>query len=311
MKKRRKTLKMDSSNNLPYKSALVTGATGFVGKYLVNNLLQKGVEVTVITRDFSKISPEIRERVQCKGSDLNAELPEFNQDVVFHLAALTDLPECSRDPQKAYRENVQATLNLLTKCMSVKKFVYVSTLGVYGEPQRFPVSEDDPARPVEPYAASKLSAEAFVQGFCTSRRIPFIIARLFNVYGPGQNNRFVIPKIVEAAVKKENIELRNTDSTRDFIFIDDAINGFIALAESPLQGVYNLGSGKETSIDEVIKKLEKLINKPISFRIVQDSNSPQVRRSVADIQKISKDVGWNPHVSLEQGLRVMITHYSQ
>lgn len=297
-----------STNSFTNKRILVTGANGFVGKYLIKELRKREARITAIIRDIK--NKREYDDVSVLHVDLvkNMGVIAENYEIVYHLAALTDLKKCLEDPLEAYNVNVMGTLNLLTNCKNVKKFVYVSTLGVYGEQKKFPVAEDAPAIPIEPYAASKLAAEAVVQGFCRSHKIPFSIVRLFNVYGPGQSTRFVIPSLLEKALIGKEIELENGESTRDFIYIEDAVEALIKISLLENNEIYNVGSGKETSVKDVLKIIEKLISKNIYPHDISMTDTIGVKRSVADISKIKRDTGWNPRTSLEEGIARMIQY---
>src|SRR3989344_3216083 len=179
------------------KRFLVTGAGGFVGRHLTEKLISLGARVTALVRK-NNISLKTNNNLTI----LEKNLLEINKedtrgiDIVIHLAAITDLPDCQKNPKKAYEVNVLGTINLLENSKDVEKFVYASTLGVYGNPVNIPSTEEDPTFPIEPYAASKLAAEYFTSTYCNSINLHFCIARLFNVYGPRQNNKFIIPKII-------------------------------------------------------------------------------------------------------------------
>jgi len=125
--------------------------------------------------------------------------------------------------------------------------------------------EDHPGRPVEPYAASKLAAEATVEGYCRAHAMSFAIARLFNVYGPGQRADFVIPRLIQEITTKDKIDVKNPNSTRDFIYIDDVVQGLMAVALRGKDDVYNIGTGKETSIKDVAAYIKRFTKREVSL----------------------------------------------
>ena len=287
------------------KNVLITGANGFIGSYLVDKLNEKGYNVSILIKSINS-DRRYKEKNKIKIiigdiKDKNLNLNSFN--LIYHLAALTNMKECYDDPQKAFKENVEGTINLITKMNPKCKFVYISTLGVYGEPKYFPVNEDHPTYPIEPYAASKLAAENFIMGYCKSRKLNYCIARLFNVYGPKQNTEFLIPKIITQIIRSNKIQLNNLDSTRDFIYIDDVIEALYLISEHGKNDIYNVGTGKETSVGEIIELLKKITHNNIKQEIFRKRGfKNSVRRSVADITKIEKDIGWHPSTNINDGL---------
>ncbi len=264
----------------------MTGAEGFVGLHLVKALEKVGAHVEPF-----------------KG-DILSTLPTSNEfDFVFHLAAITDLKGSLENSMRTFEVNALGTLKLLENFTNIRKFVYVSTLGVYGEPQYVPIDENHPTRPVELYAASKLAGEAAVEGFCRAHDLPFAIARLFNVYGKGQRPDFVIPRLVGEITTKDEVEVRNPKSTRDFIFIDDVVSGLLALALRGKNDVYNIGTGKETSIKEVAMLIKRFTKRKVSLILQPESQDGSVKRSRADVRKANKVLGWSAKVKLVDGIK--------
>jgi len=279
------------STGLRNKRVLVTGADGFIGSHLTQALHAVGA----IVEEF-------------EGDILEPHSEKFyNLDYVFHLAAITALKQAVENPGRVFEVNVLGTLKLLEHIEGAPKFIYVSTLGVYGEPRKVPVKESDPARPVEPYAASKLAAEALVEGFCRSRKIPFVIGRLFNVYGKGQRRDFVIPALVEEISMKDRVNIRNPKSTRDFIYIDDVIAGLVAAALNGKNDIYNIGTGKETSIKAVAEHIRRFTKRDVSFILERDSRDGRVKRSRADVRKAKKELGWSAKISLANGIQKLLS----
>ena len=272
---------------------LVTGSKGFIGSHLVEELKRLNYEVVSFPADIT-------------GS---FELPEV--DCLFHLAALTNIKKCSEEPEEAIRINVSGTLNVLkaAKKAGIKKFIYMSTLGVYGNPEELPCKEDGPIHPEEFYSMSKYIGELITKTFCKQNNINFNIVRSFNVYGPKQREEFAIPFTVKQAVEGI-VSLRNLDTTRDFYYISDLINGLTNLIGSGKNGeVYNFGSGKETSIKDIIEILEGILDKKLEINL-KDSK-PLVLRSQADITKSKQDFNWEPKVSLKEGLQKMVDYYGK
>lgn len=276
--------------NLKDKRVLVTGASGFIGSHLVAALEAMGVAVSTLRHDLGS----------------HDAIDPVDADVVFHLAALTDLKACFDDPVRAFEVNTIGTLKILQACKSIHKFVYISTLGVYGEPAYLPVDERHPATPIEPYAASKLAGEAAVQGYCGLQGIPFCIARVFNVYGRGQREDFVIPRLVKDIKEGGDIIIRNADSTRDFIHVDDVVSGLCAVAERGENDIYNIGTGVETSIYDLAALIARLAKTPVSLIVDEETDGGRVRRSRADTSHTEAHIGWSADVRLEEGIRTLL-----
>jgi UDP-glucose 4-epimerase len=307
--------------DLKNKKVLVTGANGFIGRHLVAALVKRGACVVAGVKKAAAGRDLFGDRVEIMKLDLessgDANINGF--DAVFHLAAMTDLKKCFDDPARAFEVNAVGTLKLLQSCVGLKKFIYVSTLGVYGEPEYLPIDEDHPIVPLEPYAASKAAGEAAVIGFCRSHGMAFSIVRFFNVYGQGQNENFVVPRLIrrigehpdQKASRSNNgdrkIEIGNSENSRDFIYIDDAVSGLIAAAEHGDDDIYNIGTGTETSIKDLAMAIAKLKKIKISFTFKDDAGSKGVRRSRADVTKARKVLKWKPHISLERGLKKLLS----
>ena len=294
------------------KKILVTGANGFIGSHLTQKLVALGAEVTAMTKGGAQSLQVVKDKIKIIQHDLNSthKSADLKFDAIFHLAALTDLRTCSENPLLAYNTNVLGTLKLIEQYKSVGTFILISTLGVYGEPLYLPIDENHPALPIEPYAASKAAAESVVIGVCSSRKIRYAIARLFNVYGPGQRDDFVIPRIINQALTTNDVVLKNRKSTRDFIYIDDVIDALIKIYTTDADGIYNVGSGKETSIGELASIIQKHISKKIDVTFVEEVGSARVQRSLADIKKIKRNVGWNPSTDLSSGITKMLNYYN-
>ncbi|HJH29471.1 MAG TPA: SDR family NAD(P)-dependent oxidoreductase [Methanosarcinaceae archaeon] len=296
-------------------SVLVTGATGFVGPYLVQALCRKGARVKILSLSEGDVSSDLRAAdLEIVTGDITKpetlDLVTKGVDIVFHLAAIANVDYAIQNPVKTYDVNVRGTLNLLEEVRKyqVKKFVYVSSSHIYGIPQYIPVDEKHPIAPREPYSASKAAAENIVNSYSNTYGINTAVVRPFNIYGPGQDESFLIPSIVKQALYGNAImEVGNLEPTRDFTYITDIVAGFLKIAESG-SGVYNIGSGVEVKVGDVVHKIVDIINPDIEIRPVVDrqrSGGVEIPRLCADISRL-KGIGWEPNVGLDDGLRKMI-----
>lgn len=300
---------MKIKENWQNRNVLITGATGFVGPYLVRELLDRKAQIKVLTMDkhgnptgFEDEITLVRGNITDPGSlqDIMKDA-----DMVFHLAAVSNVNYAIAHPRETFETNATGTLNLLEEARKNKigKFVYISSSHVYGVPQYIPMDEKHPVSPREPYAASKASAEMLVNAYALNYGLKTAIIRSFNMFGRGQSEDFIIPSIIKQAQEKDVIELGNITPTRDLLYITDAINGMLTVAEHG-DGIYNLGSGRETSIKEVVETVINIIDpakKYVSIESRRRSNAVDIPRMCADVSKLSM-LGWSPEVGLRDGL---------
>ena len=295
-------------------SVLVTGATGFVGPYLVQALIEKGARVKILSLSEGDVPSNLR------SDDLEIVTGDITKsetldgvtngvDLVFHLAAISNVDHAIQNPVTTYDVNVRGTQNLLEEVRKnpVHKFIYVSSSHVYGVPQYIPVDEKHPIAPREPYSASKAAAENIVNGYSGAYGINTAVVRPFNIYGPGQNESFLIPSIFKQASGSDVIEVGNVEPTRDFTYITDVVAGFLKIAESG-SGVYNIGSGVEVKVGDIVRKIVEIVNPDIEIRSVIDrqrSGGVEIPRLCADVSRL-KGIGWEPTIGIDEGLNKIV-----
>ena len=300
------------------KRILVTGGAGFVGSNLVNRLNELGpnISVTVLDNLFTGQLKYINsvERVNfVKGSVTDRNLVQKlvkENDIVFHLAA-RNIIVSTKDPFEDLTTNVFGTFNILeaARKYNVERVVYTSSASVYGNSRYLPINEDDPLNIFNPYAASKLSGENYCMAFYETYRLPVTILRYSNVYGFNQspNNQYcgVVSKFFALIMNEIPPQIHGDgEQTRDFTFVEDAVEATILAAISPkVEGeVLNVGTGKETSVKQLAKLVISICGKTFSPGHIDRRDIDNLRRRVLNIEKIRKFLRWIPNTSLEKGL---------
>lgn len=312
---------------------LVTGADGFIGSHVVETLVKSGHDVRAFVLynsfnswgwlDESDIS--IRESIDVFAGDIRdphgVDKAVENQEVVLNLAALIAIPYSYHSPDTYIDTNIKGTLNVLQAARrhGVKRVVQTSTSEVYGTAQYIPIDEVHPLHPQSPYAATKVGADQLALSFHASFDLPVGILRPFNTYGPRQSARAVIPTIISQLANKSKVKLGSLSPTRDFSFVQDTANGFLAAAQSDaiVGQTINLGSGFEISIKETAETIAKLMNTKLELvddeQRVRPENS-EVERLHASIEKAKTLLGWQPELKglagFETGLKKTIEWFS-
>ena len=295
--------------------SVVTGGAGFIGSNLTNKLLDMGHKVIVldnfVSGKRSNLSRHNKKNLKIVNIDISKSenLDKYFKkvDYVFHLAALAEIIPSFKNPEKYFNNNVIGTLNVLNaaKKTKIKKMIYAASSSCYGAPKKFPTSEKDKIDLKHPYAVTKFVGEELVMRYALMFNMPNISFRFFNVYGPRLNvsNQYsaVIGNFLSQTKSKKALTVvGDGKQTRDFIHVDDLINAFIKIIKSKFENkIYNLGSGKRTSIN-TIAKIFGGKKKFIPIRPGEPKNS------VADIKKIKKDINWKPKISIEQGIKKLL-----
>jgi NAD dependent epimerase/dehydratase len=312
---------------------LVTGADGFIGSHVVETLVKSGHEVRafVLYNSFNswgwldESDKAIRDSIDIFAGDIRdphgVDKAVENQEVILNLAALIAIPYSYHSPDTYIDTNIKGTLNILQAARrhNVKRVVQTSTSEVYGTAQYIPIDEVHPLHPQSPYAATKVGADQLALSFHASFDVPVGILRPFNTYGPRQSARAVIPTIISQLANKSKVKLGSLSPTRDFSFVQDTANGFLAAAQSDaiVGQTINLGSGFEVSIKETAETIAKLMNTKLELvddeQRVRPENS-EVERLHASIEKAKTLLGWQPELKglagFETGLKKTIEWFS-
>jgi UDP-glucose 4-epimerase len=298
---------------------LVTGGAGFIGSHLVDTLVKNGFQVIVfddlstgrmenVKRHvgkpaFSFVNGDLRNKTAVKEALKDVE-------AVFHLAAIVSVPFSMKHPQVTHEINVDGTASLLEACLkaNVERFIYASSCAVYGEPKYLPIDENHPAKPLSPYAESKLEAENLCMSFHENYGLGTVVLRLFNVYGPrmreDQYGGVITRFIKRLTAGKPPIIYGDGEQTRDFVYVGDVVQAMmLALKVAEAKGeTFNIGSGVPVTINDLADLLIKITGacevKPVHRR----PRAGDIKHSYANVQLAKKLLGFKPNTSLKDGL---------
>ena len=316
--------------NISKNNILITGAEGFIGSHLTERLVRMGanVKALVLYNSFNKegwledIPKDIRNNIEIISGDVRDQELMLNiskdVEVFFHLAALISIPYSYNAPRSFLSTNTIGTLNILeaAKRTNCKKIIATSTSEVYGTAIKTPIDELHKIQAQSPYAASKISADLFLESYVKTYNLPAVILRPFNTFGPRQSERAVISSIIRQLLddKIKAIKIGSLETKRDFNYVQDTVTAFVKLAEASSKKIeygsaYNAGSGKAVSIGNILEKIIKLTGS--NKKIIQDKSrfrpkESEVHNLIASSKKFNKLTSWQPEFSLEKGLKETI-----
>lgn len=303
-------------------TVMVTGADGFIGSHLTEELVKKGKRVKAFCYYNSfgtwgwldTLPPEIKNEIEVFMGDIRdpngVRTAMKGQDVVYHLAALIAIPFSYHSPDSYVDTNIKGTLNVLNAARDVntQRLLVTSTSEVYGTAQYVPIDEKHPYQGQSPYSATKIGADRLAESFYRSFDLPVTIVRPFNTYGPRQSARAVIPTIItQLLAGKTAIHLGNLSATRDFNYVKDTAAGFMAIADCPaaVGQEINIATGREISIGELAEELIRQINPAAHVETEAQRLRPEkseVERLLGSADKLRAMTDWKPQFTFEQGL---------
>jgi len=314
---------------LSQKRVLVTGADGFIGSHLVEKLVDIGANVTAFCYYNSFGSwgwiDSIHENKKAKINVVTGDIRDAgsvrnaikDHQIVFHLAALIAIPYSYYSPESYIDTNITGTLNVLqaARDFGTERILVTSTSEVYGTAKFVPITEEHPKQGQSPYSATKISADVISESFHRSFNLPVTIVRPFNTYGPRQSARAVIPTIITQLLGgRKEIKLGALHPTRDLVYVEDTVEGFISIAKSDkaIGHEINIATSHEISIGDLAQKIIDQIN-PVA-KIVSDDlrlrpEKSEVERLLGSNQKIKTLTDWNSRVDLDQGLENTINWF--
>ena len=317
--------------NLIGKKVLITGSDGFLGSHLVERFLKENCEIKafVYYNSFNSwgwlenLPKEEQNKINIVTGDIRDPYAVRSAikdvDVVCHLAALIGIPYSYVAPESYIDTNIKGTLNVIqaAKDYNIKKIIITSTSETYGSAKYVPIDEKHPYQPQSPYSASKIAADHIAMSFFYSFNLPISIIRPFNIFGPRQSARAIIPTIITQILQnKREIELGNLTPTRDFTYVLDTCEAYVKLCQKEnLDGqIINIGSSREISIQNLVDKIKELMNSDINIISKSNRKRPEkseVNRLFADITKARNLLNWEPRYSLTDGLKLTIEWFSK
>lgn len=273
------------------KRILLTGANGFIGKKFIKRYNSKYNIIEVTKKSKYRIL------------DLESLNKIENIDIVLHFAAKTFVPDSFDNPYEFYKFNMESTLNIAEFCRTkkVKKLIYLNSY-TYGNPQYLPIDEKHPLAFHSPYNKSKYLAENLLINYLEN--ITNVVSlRLFNIYGPNQDDNFLIPTILKQ-IEGNNINVKDLEPKRDYLYIEDLLNLLdLIIKKDSLNGVFNVGSGKSYSVKEIIDTVLNILDTNLKIESQNLRRENEVMDCVADIKKLTNQLDWLPNYSLIDGLK--------
>ena len=303
------------------RSALVTGAGGFIGSHLVKRLLDEGAQVHILLKGNEstwRIKDHLDRLVVWEAditdlTSLQSIIPRVNPQIIFHLAALVDVSQTWNMVGPMMNTNLLGTINLLTALQQscFETFIHTSSSEVYGDTPA-PCREDQRESPISPYSFSKLSSTHFCQMAAKTFDLPITTVRLFPTYGPFQESAMFIPSAITSLLAKKTFQMSPGEQKREFNFVDDIVEAYLKVAVcSEAHGeVINVGNGIPYTLKQVISIIKELIGGNLNIAVgALPYRKGEGAVCFCDNHKLRRLTGWSPQVSLEEGLRLTVEWY--
>ncbi|MDW7777161.1 MAG: SDR family NAD(P)-dependent oxidoreductase [Methanosarcinales archaeon] len=308
--------------NIKNKNVVVTGAGGFIGSHLTEELVRRGANVKAFVHYNSRnhwgllelLEEGVISEVEVVAGDITdpffVKTATKNTDIVFHLAALIGIPYSYIAPESYVNVNIKGTLNVLQASLDngVEKIVHTSTSETYGTADYVPIDEAHPMKGQSPYSASKIGADKMAESYYRSFDLPVVTIRPFNTFGPRQSARAIIPTIISQALEMDEVHVGSLSPVRDLTFVKDTVNGFIEIgvSEKSIGEVINIGTGSGVTIGELLQRILSILGKE-DMRVVEDAervrpDKSEVMELICDNSKAKRLLDWSPQYTLDDGL---------
>lgn len=294
---------------------LVTGGAGFIGSHLVDALIKKGHNVVVIDNLSTGKRKNLNQDATFYNTDISSRdeifkiLSKEKPEIIYHCAAQIDVRKSVEDPVFDAHVNILGSLNIFesVKKSGIEKIIFSSTGGaIYGNTTVIPSHEELKPEPISPYGIAKLVVEKYLYYYYKIFHIPYIILRYANVYGPRQNNEGeagVISIFCDKILNNQIPKIFGDGSqTRDFVYIDDVVSANLLALEANKVGIYNVGTGRETDVNQIAELLKKVSKTKKEFMHIAPK-SGELPRSSLDSKKIQRELGWKPTIGIQQGIK--------
>lgn len=302
---------------------LITGGAGFIGSHIAERFIRDGHQVVILdnlsTGNISNLS-SFRDKLEFHRGDIrNLSLLEelcIGCDIVYHQAAVVSVPYSVRYPQETHDVNIQGTLNVLlaAKEAKAKRVVFACSAAIYGEDPILPKLETMSPSPISPYGIEKITGEYYCKAFSKLYGLETVALRYFNVFGPRQDPTSpysgVISIFVDRLLSNEQaVVFGDGEQFRDFVYVENVVDANVLAGTRPeaVGQAYNVGLGKKTSLNDLLAILSKINQREFKAKY-EDARAGDIRESVANIEKISTELGYNPQVSVEEGLKELIKY---
>lgn len=302
------------------KKILVTGGAGFVGSHTVDALIEKGADVVVV----DNLSTGCRENLNPKAKfyEINIANPKIEEileaekpEIIYHFSFFVLVPKSADDPLLDV-DNIIGSIRILKKIKQmngIKKFIFPSSGFTYGNTKNLPAKETEPQIPVSPYAIAKINIENYLKFYGNTFNIPYVILRYSAIYGPRQVTGALSDYIRQLASDKQAEMWGDGNKTRDYVYISDVVRAnllALSVSDDHPDPVFNIGTGIETTLNSLYQKTAKLLNKKAEQIYYTDRYGEQIRYCL-DNSKIKKELGWNPEISLDQGLEKTVEWFKK
>lgn len=300
---------------------LVTGGAGFIGSNLVDALIENNHDVIVV----DNLSTGSKSNLNSKAKFIELDLieprlvdvfTEHKPEMIFHLAAQIDVRKSVADPFCDAKQNILASINLLECCRKqrVKKIIFSSTGGaIYGDTDELPTQENHPEMPISPYGIAKLTVEKYLYYYNQVFGLPYVVLRYSNVYGPRQNSQGEAGVVAifcgRLLIRQQPMIYGDGKQTRDYVYVSDVVQANLMALSSSRVGIYNIGTGLETSVNQLAELIKESFSLPVDFRYL-DPRPGEQQKSCLDFSKAKAELGWQPKISLSEGIKKTVEWFN-